>query len=43
MFDGSDDGQIDEQLDLFHLDEPASTIEYAICPVTKIYKEEKTK
>ena len=43
MFDGSNDGQIDEQLDLFHLDEPASTIEYAICPVTKIYKEEKTK
>ena len=43
MFDGSDDGQIDEQLDLFHLDEPASTIEYAVCPVTKIYKEEKTK
>lgn len=43
MFDGSNDGQIDEQLDLFNLDEPVQAIEYAICPVTKIYKEKKNK
>ena len=32
MFDGSNDGQIDEL---------ASTIEHAICPVTKIYRKKK--
>lgn len=40
MFDGSQDEVEDgEQLSLFSLDPEPESIDYAICPVTKVYKE----